>query len=217
LFDRAIGFANILLLSLIGIHALLPLLDETVRRATVISLVIFFVVGVGGIVGFFVLTKFSRLSRLAASWQHFCTAKNGVILATVFALALSTQLLNVLAFWMLSQSLGLPLNLYQWFLVVPTVLLISMMPISAGGWGIREGAMVVVLTGFGVSAEQAVLTSVLFGFCAVITTLPGGAFWVVDKKFAGEKSNGPGVASTRLGARRDEREPTEQPNHCKQM
>jgi uncharacterized membrane protein YbhN (UPF0104 family) len=218
LFDRAIGFVNILLLSLLGLHALLPLLDETVRRETVVSLLIFFVVGAGGIAGFFVLTKFSWLSRLAASWQQLWTpgqiAKNSVSLATVFALALATQLLNVLAFWMLSQSLGLPLTLYQWFLVVPTVLLISMMPISAGGWGIREGAMVVILNGFSVPAEQAILTSVLFGLCAVITTLPGGTFWVFDKKFAREKSSEPGVASTPLGGRRDEREPTEQTDHC---
>jgi glycosyltransferase 2 family protein len=195
LLDRAMGFANLILLSLIGIHALLPLLDETTRRGVVISLAIFFVVGGAGITIFLFLATFSRFSSSLTSWRHLWTprqiANNGFILATVFALALMTHLLNVLVFWMLGQSLALSLSLYQWFLVVPTVLLISMMPISAGGWGIREGAMVVVLKEFGVPPEQAVLTSVLFGLCAVIATLPGGIFWVVDKRFAEKKFGNP--------------------------
>jgi uncharacterized membrane protein YbhN (UPF0104 family) len=99
-------------------------------------------------------------------------------------LAIATQLLNVLVFWMLGQSLGLPITLQQWFIVAPTVLLVSMLPISIGGWGVRESAMVVALHGFGISAGDALLPSVLFGLCAVAATLPGGILWVIIPRWA---------------------------------
>jgi hypothetical protein len=57
-----------------------------------------------------------------------------------------------------------------------------MLPISVGGWGVREGAMVVALHGLGIPAEEALLPSVLFGLCAVIATLPGAIFWVSTRK-----------------------------------
>jgi uncharacterized membrane protein YbhN (UPF0104 family) len=100
----------------------------------------------------------------------------------VFALAATTQLLNVLVFWMLGQSLGLTMAFDQWFIVVPTVLLISMLPISIGGWGVREGAMVVALRGFGIPTEEALLPSILFGLCAVTATLPGAIFWISTRR-----------------------------------
>jgi hypothetical protein len=61
-----------------------------------------------------------------------------------------------------------------------------MLPISIGGWGVREGAMVVALHGFGISAEDALLPSVLFGLCAVAATLPGGILWVINKDASAE-------------------------------
>jgi uncharacterized membrane protein YbhN (UPF0104 family) len=107
---------------------------------------------------------------------------NVVTLATVFVLAATTHLLNVLVFWMLGQSLGLIITLDQWFVVAPTVLLISMLPISIGGWGVREGAMVVALHGLGIPSEKALLSSILFGLCTVTATLPGAIFWISTRK-----------------------------------
>jgi uncharacterized membrane protein YbhN (UPF0104 family) len=123
-------------------------------------------------------------TKLSAYWQRFGLSEHPispVTLAIVLMLAIATQLLNILVFWLLGQSLGLPTSLQQWFIVAPTVLLVSMLPISIGGWGVREGAMVVALHPFGISAEDALLPSVLFGLCAVVATLPGGILWVLNK------------------------------------
>jgi uncharacterized protein (TIRG00374 family) len=122
---------------------------------------------------------------LTVFWQRLSPrgqAINTAVLGIVFALAATTHLLNVLVFWMLGQSLGLTVAFDQWFIVVPTVLLISMLPISIGGWGVREGAMVVALRGFGIPTEEALLPSILFGLCAVTATLPGAIFWISTRK-----------------------------------
>jgi uncharacterized protein (TIRG00374 family) len=184
LLDRACGFASLVLLSLIGVQALLPLVEESVREVITVTLGAFVAAGLLGIAVIVVLTKVLRPTKLSAYWQRFGLSEHPVSMATlaiVFILAVATQLLNVLVFWMLGQSLGLPTALQQWFIVAPTVLLVSMLPISIGGWGVREGAMVVALHGFGISAEDALLPSVLFGLCAVTATLPGGILWVINK------------------------------------
>jgi glycosyltransferase 2 family protein len=188
LLDRACGFASLVLLSLLGIHALLPLVDETVRSVIAVTLIAGIVIGFVAVAVGFALTKLLPRSKLAGFWQRLGPqgqAVNVVALATVFALAATTHLLNVLVFWMLGQSLGLTMTLSQWFVVAPTVLLISMLPISVGGWGVREGLMVVALHGFGIPTEEALLPSILFGLCAVTATLPGGIFWVISKNADG--------------------------------
>src|ERR1700730_311477 len=184
LLDRACGFASLVLLSLIGVQALLPLVEESVREVITVTLGAFVAAGLLGIAVIVVLTKVLPPTKLSAYWQRFGVSEHPispVTLAIVLMLAIATQLLNILVFWMLGQSLGSPTSLQQWFIVAPTVLLVSMLPISIGGWGVREGAMVVALHGFGISAEDALLPSVLFGLCAVTATLPGGILWVINK------------------------------------
>jgi glycosyltransferase 2 family protein len=185
LLDRAFGFASLVLLSLLGIHALLALVDETLRTMIAVTLLVIVAIGCVGVVVAFVLMKLLPLSRLAAFWQRLSSPRRAIhltFLGIVFALAATTHLLNVLVFWMLGQGLGLTITFDQWFIVVPTVLLISMLPISVGGWGVREGVMVVALHGLGVPSEEALLSSILFGLCVVIATLPGAIFWIATRK-----------------------------------
>jgi glycosyltransferase 2 family protein len=185
LLDRALGFASLVLLSLLGVHALMALVDERLRSVIAVTLLVVVAIGCVGVVVAFALTKLLPLSRLAAFWRLLSSPSQAIhiaIIGIVFALAATTHLLNVLVFWMLGQSLGLTMTFDQWFIVVPTVLLISMLPISVGGWGVREGAMVTALHGLGIPPEEALLSSVLFGLCAVTATLPGAIFWVLTRK-----------------------------------
>ena len=186
LLDRAFGFASLLLLSLLGMHGLVALVDESFRSAIAVTLLVVVITGCVGIVVAFALAKLLPLSRLAAFWQRLSSPSQAIhtaLLGIVFALAATTHLFNVLVFWMLGQSLSLTMTFDQWFIVVPTVfLLISMLPISIGGWGVREGAMVVALRGFGIPTEEALLPSILFGLCAVMATLPGAIFWISTRR-----------------------------------
>jgi uncharacterized membrane protein YbhN (UPF0104 family) len=192
LLDRAFGFASLVLLSLLGIHALLALVDETLRTMIAVTLLVIVAIGCVGVVVAFVLMKLLPLSRLAAFWERLSSPRRAIhltFLGLVFALAATTHLLNVLVFWMLGQGLGLTITFDQWFIVVPTVLLISMLPISVGGWGVREGVMVVALHGLGVPSEEALLSSILFGLCVVIATLPGAIFWIATRKPSADDAN----------------------------
>jgi hypothetical protein len=55
---------------------------------------------------------------------------------------------------------------------------VALIPISAGGWGLRELAVISLLSHHGVAPERALLFSVCFGLVFAIASLPGGLVWL---------------------------------------
>jgi hypothetical protein len=53
------------------------------------------------------------------------------------------------------------------------------LPISIGGWGLRELAVVSLLGAHGVAPERALLFSVCFGLALAIGSLPGALAWLL--------------------------------------
>ncbi len=75
-------------------------------------------------------------------------------------------------------ALGIDLPLAMALTVVPAVFLVSSLPLSIGGWGVREGAMVLALGLAGIESSDAFLISVTFGILAALMGLTGGILWV---------------------------------------
>jgi uncharacterized protein (TIRG00374 family) len=98
--------------------------------------------------------------------------------AAITAISVLAYLNMAITGWLIALALGLPLTLIDCCILIPVVLLASIIPISVGGWGIREGAMVVLLAGVGVAAEGALALSVLFGVTSILVSLPGALIWL---------------------------------------
>jgi hypothetical protein len=60
------------------------------------------------------------------------------------------------------------------------VILMMIVPISIGGWGVREGAFIFLLGHLGVSSAESFLLSVLFGLTLILASLPGIVFWLLE-------------------------------------
>lgn len=84
--------------------------------------------------------------------------------------------------WILALSLGLgdQLSFLDCLVIVPVVLLLSTLPISIAGWGVREGVMVAGLGFLGVPPESALVLSILFGLVVIAGSLPGGLIWLAS-------------------------------------
>ncbi len=67
-------------------------------------------------------------------------------------------------------------------ILVPPVILVSVLPISVAGWGVREGAMITALGFAGVSSTDALALSLIFGLVVLVTGLPGGVLWFVRSR-----------------------------------
>lgn len=77
--------------------------------------------------------------------------------------------------------LGVDQPLSLWFSVVPLVALFMVLPISIGGFGVRENAMTLLLSEQGVPGEKAVAVALLWGLSTIIMGLIGGLFFLADR------------------------------------
>jgi uncharacterized membrane protein YbhN (UPF0104 family) len=83
----------------------------------------------------------------------------------------------VAAAWLLGQALGLALPFADYLAFMPLVVVVTVLPVSVGGWGLREGLLVALLAHVGIPAHNALAFSLLFGACSAVGSLPGLALW----------------------------------------
>lgn len=99
-------------------------------------------------------------------------------LSGTVAAALVSNLLLIAAAFALGRGLDLGLGFADWLVAMPVVLLVTALPISIGGWGTREIAMVYMLGLFGVPSAQAAAVSIEFGLCSTLASLLGAPIWI---------------------------------------
>lgn len=119
-----------------------------------------------------------RLADVARNARHVLASAQAL---PMLAAALAIHLLGGLATWLVAQALGLDLALLPCLVLVPPALLLATLPISFGGWGVREGALIVALALVGVPAADALAVSVGFGLLVTVAGLPGGVVWLVSR------------------------------------
>ena len=102
----------------------------------------------------------------------------------VAVLSLLVHVLAVVIAWCVVQSIAAPVVFSQIFQLVPPVMLITMLPISIAGWGVREATMGLAFGYAGLAANEGVNISLLFGAVSFIVGAFGGLVWV----FSAEKA-----------------------------
>ncbi len=84
-----------------------------------------------------------------------------------------------MAVYALALGLGMEVTALDCIALVPPVILVTTLPVSIAGWGVREGAMVAAFGFIGATPESALVLSVLFGLVALVSSLPGGVIWML--------------------------------------
>lgn len=121
-----------------------------------------------------------RIGRFAASlWpalQRAWFANGAWQVQLLLSLAIVSSYLALFA--VAALTLGAPLPWIGLLTIVPLTLLTMLLPISVGGWGVREAAAAILWPIVGLTAESGVATSVLYGLLCLAGSLPGGLFVV---------------------------------------
>ena len=120
---------------------------------------------------------FAKLMTLAGDFRTLLIPS--VRSASTWLAALAQHLLRVGALAALAAGLGLGIPLATLFAFTTAALLMAMLPISFGGWGVREIAFVYLLGAAGVSAEAALSLSIAFGLLRVLVGAIGGLTWLL--------------------------------------
>ncbi len=106
-----------------------------------------------------------------------------LLLSLIFDLALMVcNYLNALA-------IGHPVELKYFFIFIPIISIVTMLPISLYGLGLREYSFILLFGQVGVSREPALLIAILALIVPAIASLPGGvAYLLVTRRSASSAS-----------------------------
>jgi uncharacterized protein (TIRG00374 family) len=101
------------------------------------------------------------------------------VLIKVLFYSLTLQFAVVLNYWLAAKSLGIGLSMTAFIFIVPIVTIISMLPISLGGTGVREGSLVFLLVSLNISHPKAAMCSLLLLAMTLIVGIIGGLIFAV--------------------------------------
>jgi uncharacterized membrane protein YbhN (UPF0104 family) len=105
------------------------------------------------------------------------SAKHGPM---IIVLSLLVHVLTAVIAWCVVKSIAAPIGFGQVFQLVPPVVLITMLPISIAGWGVREATMGLAFGYAGLATTEGVNISLLFGAVFFIVGAFGGLVWVLS-------------------------------------
>jgi glycosyltransferase 2 family protein len=104
------------------------------------------------------------------------------LLARALGLSVAVQLMRIYTHYLVGRALGASLSPAVFFLVVPIVALAASLPISVGGIGLREQSGAVLFGAAGMMRNQAVTMEFLVYLVAILSSLPGGAVFILGKR-----------------------------------
>jgi glycosyltransferase 2 family protein len=100
-----------------------------------------------------------------------------------FIYSMVGQMVFFISYYMVSRYLKIEISFFSFFFIIPVVIIVSNIPISIGGIGIRENTIFLLLSKFGVDPAIATFFSLLILFVIIATALLGGLTYVFKNIF----------------------------------
>lgn len=183
LIDRVVGVAVLAVLVAVCLPWTLHLVRDPLAQAGLI------VIGIGALFAaatflalgtpnlwlmerWWITRHLATASRLA--WK-LCRSTAGLRVAPM---AFAVHFLTVLAAWGLARAVHASIDLVQILFLVLPVILISTIPVSIAGWGVRESAMVLAFAYVGLPESDGLIVSLLYGAANLGIGAIGGLVWV---------------------------------------
>ena len=181
--DRGVGVATLFAYGFVIL--LLPSSLTVMEGFRDVVLAIFALILTGVFVGLAVVPwitptlarwRYSRwIGMVASSCRDvLVTSRYGIV---IVVLAFVVHTLTILCIWCVGRSFGMPLSLFDAAVLFVLILGVALIPISIGGWGVREAAVVTLLGHHGIAPELALTLSVTFGLVLIVGSLPGAIIW----------------------------------------
>lgn len=185
LIDRLLGLLGLLILSLFA-----NLIQPNLLPKAIHFLII--VLSLGGIAGLVVLLNLSRIEFLKRlrflklfydiSLRFRIILRKKRRLATQTSLSVLVHFLAIVSFYMIAISISSKIEFTLFLVIIPAVLLISIIPISLAGWGVRESAMIGLFILVGADKEKILSVSILYGIILVLIGIYGAVYYLKEDK-----------------------------------
>ncbi|MGZ8547649.1 MAG: lysylphosphatidylglycerol synthase transmembrane domain-containing protein [Sulfuricurvum sp.] len=185
--DRVVGLTGLLLISLFAL-----LLAPAFLTSAIVNTVLF--ISLGGLAGFLlllILHKIINLNRFPAlrildelSKRFFKVYETRQKASFQIFLSIAIHLFSILCVYTISVAAHLEIGLGAFLCLMPLVILLTILPVSFAGWGVREGAMVGLFSMSGASKESIMAVSIAYGVILIVSSLPGFTTWINSKNIA---------------------------------
>ena len=175
--ERLAGQLALVVVALAGL-LIWPLTGDTPPpRAVLVALGTIVGLGLGGAALIVAVNRYGppRARRFAATVAPLlrrCWLDDGVWRAQG-ALSLAVTASYVALFALAAAAVGAPLPGVALATIVPLALASMLLPLSVGGWGLREAAAAALWPLVGLASESGVAASILYGLLSLAGSLPG--------------------------------------------
>ena len=187
--DRLLGLQAVALAGCLGVLLIDYPIPRVLHQVTLVTSLLMIVISVAGLFADGIAARLPALVqqswagqaaiRLGSALGAYRSRSN--ILWRVAALSLFVQVVRVLLAWVIGRGLGIALPLAYYWVFMPLNILLTLLPLSVGGFGVPQGAMVWSLAPLGVSATEAFLLSLLFTIAGTVGNLPGAVLYVMGR------------------------------------
>jgi uncharacterized membrane protein YbhN (UPF0104 family) len=184
LLDRFIGVLTLTAMVAAGLYWSLELIENPAGQITLV------VIGLGGLAAgaaFLALGQWRllerwrltrRLAEMAALARQILFSRNTG--PQILILSILIQIMTASIAWCLARAVAAQFEFVQAVLLVLPVILISTVPISIAGWGVRESALVLAFSYAGLAEVDGLIVSVLLGAVMLAVGVVGGAAWLAS-------------------------------------
>ncbi|HYB72470.1 MAG TPA: lysylphosphatidylglycerol synthase transmembrane domain-containing protein [Candidatus Sulfotelmatobacter sp.] len=119
---------------------------------------------------------FQAVRRFGEAVQRYRGHRAAV--GAALGISLAFQMLLIFLVFLVAVALHLPVTFGQFLIFIPILNVLSMLPISLGGLGVREGGAVILLGKVGVDPAGALTLSLLWFAIVAVASLPGGIIFL---------------------------------------
>jgi uncharacterized membrane protein YbhN (UPF0104 family) len=188
LLERFIGLATLTVLVVVG----MPLLGARIGSA--VPTLVATVMAAGLVAGLVVLVNMRRFSFLFgrfAIWQSVLMVSAAAMqlvrqplrLLGILAVSLAVNFGSLSLVWCLARYFGVELSLIDAVIIIPGVTFLANLPISIGGWGVREAGLAGGFSLLGLPIEAAVATSIMVGLLSLLAGIPGFVPFLMRQRY----------------------------------
>jgi glycosyltransferase 2 family protein len=89
---------------------------------------------------------------------------------------------NFIVIFFIGLAIGAPASLKHYLVFLPIITVMTMLPVSIGGLGVRESALVALFVPVGLTPGQSVTLGLLWHAVAVVASLPGGWIYLTYRR-----------------------------------
>jgi hypothetical protein len=173
--DRLLGMFSLLLLTSVLLHNFSQILENAVLFNMILLVVLIGWIGLVFLTLFKIfninIKKINFINQLSVSLINII--KSPIILVKIVILSLLLNFLTILLVYLICFSIEINISLLNCLYIVPITMYFSLLPLSIGGWGVREGMFVITFGALLIGVEQSLAVSIVLGSLNLFIALPG--------------------------------------------